>query len=122
MLYLCIANEKGYNVMHTIIYSLRDINGETKLSIDLGANIIFENTKSLQLQLPSGIETLNKYEWVNKDRIFESGKYFFLVCTKQRSRDYVFDYLLKYAISKIDTRINYLDSLKSNYKKLLKAA
>lgn len=111
--------------MRAILYSLREIEGKTILSIDLGGNIISENTEQIQLLLPQGPATLPKAMYMNKDRIFDNGKVFFYVCSKQVDRDYIFNRLLEYASKKLDTRIAHLQALKERFlseRKKLKVA
>lgn len=109
----------------TFIYSLKnDLNGQPILSIDLMHTILFENNHLLELTLPEGRTALNKYEYVNTFKVYDNGKVFFFVCNKQVDRDFVFDKLLDYDCTKIDTRIVYLEGLKQFYKakKKLKVA
>lgn len=103
------------------IYSLRSKDSEyAELSIDLGLNVINETREAFQLQLPTGTETIKKFEYLNKSKVFDNGKVFFLVCTKSVNREYAFDILLDYAVKKIDTRISHLEALKNNYKSQLR--
>lgn len=110
----------------TFLYSLRTIDGKPVLCIDLMANILSENSDSLELQLPNTIPVkLSKYEYLNKDKVWDNGSNFFYVCSKQVNRDYIFNKLIDYACTKINVRIDYLNALRDSYKKqkrLLKAA
>ena len=93
----------------SIIYSLREHNGKTILSIDLTGKLV-ENNHQLFLELPTGKHTLNKYDYLNKDRIFDDGKHFMYICSKAVDRDYIFEKLLHYAVNKLNTRISYLET------------
>jgi hypothetical protein len=102
------------------IYTLKDdIKGNPRLSYDLGLQIISEDTKYLELSTPKGPVKLDKFEYMNKFKVFDNGSVFFVVCNKQANADYVFDFLLNYAINKIDTRVDFLHNLKQRYRNLL---
>lgn len=105
--------------MHTIIYSLRDLNGSPKLDYSLGLKIVFETPKEIQIELPTGTVTLNKYKYLNKDIVYDNGdKIFFLICNKQVKSEYAFKFLLRYASNKLATRISNLQMIKSSWDKL----
>lgn len=105
----------------TFLYSLRTIDDKPTLCIDLMAKILSENSTSLELQLPNQLIKINKYEFLNKDRIFDNGTVFFYVCSKAVSREYIFRKLMNYAINKLEGRISHLQSLKQSYSKLIAA-
>ena len=105
----------------TFIYSLKTFKDRPILSIDLMSNILTENNDRLELQLPTGIVTLPKAVYLNKFKVFDNGSVFFFVCNKQVDRDFVYKKLIDYACNKIDCRINYLESLKHSYKRLIAA-
>lgn len=112
---------EAVNAIRTIIYTLKRVNDQSILSIDLTANIVAETVDSLTIKLPhKDAIVLNKYEWVNKDKIYDDGKVFFMVCNKQRNRDYVQDCLARHAMEKVDDRIEYLFAFKNHLKSLIK--
>lgn len=108
--------------MHTLIYSLRSVNDKSQLSIDLTGLIVDENNQTIQLNLPSGITNIRKYEYLNKMRVYDDGKVFFLICTKHVSRESALKKLLQYAIDKVDQRIGFLNELKGKYQNEMVAA
>ena len=104
------------------IYSLRDVNGKSVLSIDLGGKIISNNLETFQIELTTGTHTLRIKDWLNNDRIFDDGKVSFLVCSKNRDRVHVFKVLMKYAIGKLKTRRENIDAYIQKFEKELVAA
>lgn len=116
---LC-KSTKVVNATRTIIYTLKRVNDQSVLSIDLTANIVVETPDSITIKFPDKEAfTLNKYEWVNKDRIYDDGKNFFLVCNKLRNKDYVRHFLACHAMDKVDDRIETLFAFKNHLKGLL---
>ena len=104
--------------MRVRVVSLKDDNGKLRLDYGLSLNILNECPRSLQLKLSTGeIQTFNKYKSVNKFQIFEDNKRIFCLVDKQIKETYILDRLIDYACNKIDVRIDYLQSLKENYKK-----
>lgn len=101
--------------MRTILYSLRDLHGSTILSIDLSTLILSETNSKLIINLPSGIVTINKFDWLNREIIFTDEKLFFLICSKQASREWAFKTLLSHAIKKVEQRVNNLNEAKQRY-------
>lgn len=101
--------------MRTVLYSLRDLNGSTILSIDLSSLIISETTSKLTINLPSGVTTLNKFDYLNREIIFTDEKLFFLICSKQVKREWAFKALLSHAVKKVDQRIDNLNSARQRY-------
>jgi hypothetical protein len=112
--------------MRVLIYSLRsDKNGKSFLSIDLTNCLTdFENhqTNQLELKLKSGDYILSKWEYLNKMKIFDTGKEFMIFANKQLDRNAAFNLLLRYAVQKVNTRIAHLNQLKLTYQKELKVA
>lgn len=112
--------------MKLMLYSLRSAkNGKSELNYDLTKCITdFYNHQSntLEIKLPSGTIYLPKWEYLNKLRIVDTGKEFFIVANKQLSTKAAFNYLLRYAVQKVDTRIAHLTQLKKTYQKEIKAA
>lgn len=108
--------------MRCILYSLRDLNGVTVLSIDLSTLIVSETTSKLTINLPSGITTLNKFDYLNREIIFTDEKVFFLICNKQASRKWAFEVLLKHAVEVVRKRIENLEAAKKRYESELVAA
>lgn len=103
----------------SIVYSLRTINGKPSLDYKWGLKIVLETKNELQIELPTGIVTLNKYHYLNKDKVFDNGDLFFMIANKQIKAEYIFKKLLEYAMIKIETRINHLHNLKNSYSKLV---
>lgn len=101
--------------MRTLLYSLRDLNGVTILSIDLTTLILSETNSKLTINLPSGVTTINKFDWLNREIIFTDEKLFFLICSKQAKREWAFKTLLSHAVKKVDQRIDNLNSAKQRY-------
>lgn len=105
-----------------ILYSLKSgIDGKTILSYDLNSDgIIVDNTlEKLILKLDGKIYTIEKQKWVNTMKVYDTGSKFFIICTKSVSTNYVFETLMKYAMQKIDTRIEFLQTIKLTYQKEL---
>lgn len=97
--------------LRNILYSLRNVDGKVVLSIDLTAKILSEESSDIIVDLPTGISHIRKADYLNKMKIYEvDEKLFFLICDKKVSRKHVFEVLMKHAISKVENRINYLDS------------
>jgi hypothetical protein len=107
--------------MRSRLYSLRNINGKPTLDFSLGLKIINETTEKIELQLSSGIVTLQKRIYLNTFKIWDNGEVYFFVCTKAPAQSYVFKKLLEYSITKIDNRVEKLNSLKADYSKILAA-
>ncbi len=107
--------------MHTIVYSLRTLNGLPGLDYSLGLKMTETNTH-VQVPLSTGIVILKKFDYLNKDRIYDDGKTFFMIATKKVKADYIFRFLLQYSLSKIDNRIGKLETVKEQYKQILSAA
>jgi len=105
----------------TIIYGLKpDINGKTILSYDLNSDeiVISNNLETIELRLNGKIITIQKAMYVNK-RIFDDGKTFFYIATKQIRTEYVFDLLMDYAIKKLDTRAMLIATTRDKFVKEL---
>lgn len=112
-------NAKSY------IYSLKpDKNGDPILSYDFGLRITQEDTSNLHFDTGKEIVVLNKYEYMNKFKVYEFGKglNYFIVCNKQVSASFAYKKLLEYALNKIRTQLMLLQGFEAQYKKLLPAA
>jgi len=113
--------------MRVILYSLKHINEKIKLSIDLTGKLVdFENHNSniLEIKLDSGTIYLNKFEYLNKMKIFQDPKHnkvAFIVCNKQVSHESAFKALVRHSISKLDKRIENIQSFKIRLQKELAA-
>lgn len=108
--------------MRVFIYSLRTLSGRPVLDYSLGLHVSYPNQYQISIQLPTGLVTLNKSEYLNKMKIYDDGvKIFFYVCTKKVSAKFVFKKLLEYSVFKIDNRIEHLQALKNDYEKVLAA-
>lgn len=112
--------------MKVILYHLRsDKNGKSFIGIDLTKCLTdFENhqTNTLEIKLPEGTIYLNKWQYLNKMKIYDSGKHFFIVANKQLDSTAAFNFLLRYAVQKVSTRIEFLNQLKKTYQRELKVA
>lgn len=108
--------------MQSYILSLRTVNDKPILNYNLGLCIVNEDNQEVQIKLSDRIVSLKKYDYLNKDKIFDDGKQFFILVNKQLSKKYAFDLLMKYAMNKIDSRIEHLKALKMNYQKQLTTA
>lgn len=98
----------------SIIYSLKTVNNRTVIDYSIGLKIVCETPKELQIELPTGIVTLNKFQYVNKNKIYEAGnKLFFMVANKRRDSKDVQAYLMTYAIRKVTERIQSLTQYKN---------
>ena len=110
--------------MRIVLYSLRSAkNGKSELSIDFTNCLTdFNNHQSntLEIKLPSGTIYLPKWDYLNKLRIIDTGKEFFIVASKQLSRSAAFNYLMRHAVSKLDARINKLNEQKRLYQQEIK--
>ena len=115
--------------MKLLLYSLKTINDKSKLSIDLtGMLSDFDNhqTNTLQINLPTGTVYLNKWDYLNKPKVYQdekNPKCFFLVALyKKLSPDAAFNILMKHAIDKIDRRVETLTTVRQRLEKELVAA
>lgn len=107
-----------------MLYSLLDNDGKVELNIGLTSYLTDFNNHhkpSLEIELPSGFVVLKKSEYLNKGKVYDNSKVFFIVATKSLCQKQAKRLLLQHACNKIDTRLAHLQSLKSNYKKLLAA-
>lgn len=101
-----------------ILYRLQsDKHGNTILDYSLNSDeIIIDNTlEKLILKLDGKIYTIEKQKWVNTMKVYDTGAKFFIICTKSVSTNYVFETLMKYAVSKLNVRIDFLNTLKESY-------
>lgn len=105
--------------MHSVIYSLRTVNGKPVLDYSIGLKIVFENYQEIHIQLSTGIIVLKKGHYINQDKIYDDGNVFFMLATKKLKASYCFNFLLEYACSKLDNRIGKLETLKQQYKEIL---
>lgn len=101
--------------MRSILYSLRDLKGTTILSLDLTSLILSETNSKLTINLPSGITTINKFDYLNREIIFTDEKLFFMICNKQVKKEWAFKALLSHAIKKVEQRVNNLNEAKQRY-------
>lgn len=112
--------------MRIMLLSLRTLkDGKSDLNFNLTQCIDdFFNHQSdtLQIKLPSGELRINKWAYLNKGKIYDTGKEFFLVANKQFNQDYAFKLLMEYAILKLDTRIEHLKATKNKYEMELQVA
>lgn len=100
-----------------IIYSLKNINERSILSIDLTGLIDPNNPdqSKVKINLKSGLTTLNLWDYFNKPNIYDDGCQFFLICNKSASREWAFKTLLRHAVKKVEQRVNNLNEAKQRY-------
>jgi hypothetical protein len=121
--------------MRIILLSLRYVNDKPILNFDLTGKLTdftIHNSDKLEIHLPTGTIYLDKWQYLNKWKIYEdpkNPKCFFIVCNKQANQDYAFKFLMEYAISKIDkvaddlsSRLDNLHTMKVKLQKSLIAA
>lgn len=109
--------------MNIFVYSLRVVEGECVLCIDLTNKILpAVDHEVLQLRLGAKVVSLQKNRWVNTMRVFDNGEFYFLLCTKHVSRQAVFDKLLEYHLSKMETEAAHLQTQRKVLERQLKAA
>lgn len=117
--YLC-DNDFGNNKMsQSIIYNLRELNNRTILSIDLTGKIVSENPENIVININNKLLTIQKARYLNTMKIIDDGKIFFIVCNKQVDRAYALKVLLEYAVRKIDSRIDFITTLRQQFVKEL---
>lgn len=115
-----LYRETTMPLLSTYLYSLKeDQTGKISLSIDLGKFIENDIGDAIQLILPQGPATIPKGLYLNKDKIWDNGKCFFFVCSKQVNRQYIFQKLLQYRLTKFETYISYFEAKRNEYKKEL---
>lgn len=107
--------------MRTIIYSLRELDDKTILSIDLGKHIVSESFEAIQMELDEKIITIQKSRWVNTMKVFDSGTHQFLICSKRVSRESAFSKLIGYSLSKMETMNEHYKLIKRNATRLVAA-
>lgn len=105
--------------MKLIIYSLRTVNDKSTLNIDLTAllsNYFDHHSNILEIKLPTGTIHLNKYQYLNKGKIYEDPKnpkcFFLIFSYKKANEDWVFNKLMNYAIEKLDNKVNNIIKIK----------
>ncbi len=82
------------------------MNDQSILSIDLTQFIVSETPTSITIKFPDKEAfTLNKYDWVNKDKIYDDGKTFFMVANKQLNTRFAQDRLARHAMGKVFDKI-----------------
>lgn len=110
--------------MRIMLYNLIDKEGKVSLNIGLTGHLVdFCNHHSgtLEIDFPTGKLSLKKSEYLNTGKVLDTGKVAILIATKSFSPKQVKKLLLQYACDKIDSRLEHLNTLKSNYLKLLAA-
>lgn len=107
--------------LRTRIYFLKNIGDKPNLSIDLMRFIAYEDTTLIKIDLPSGSYILNKYDYVNKNKIYDTGKEFFILADKHLHNDCAFKWLMNYAIEKLKKRMEKLNNLKVHYEEMVAA-
>ena len=109
--------------MRTLIYSLRTVNDKSVLSIDLTGLVISENSSSILLNIDNQTVILYKYEYLNRMKIYDNGKIFFIACGYKRvSKSSAYKCLMKHAIEKLKKRKDNIEAHIEKYEKELCAA
>jgi hypothetical protein len=109
--------------MKTVLYSLRTVNEKSVLSIDLTGLIVSENPQSILLKIADENVILYKYEYLNRMKIYDNGKVFFIVCSyKKVSRISAYKCLMAYAIEKLKRRKDNIEANIQKYERELCAA
>lgn len=107
-----------------MLYNLLSNKDTVSLNIGLTGRLAdFQNhhSNTLEIDLPTGKISLQKFEYLNTGKVYDDGKVAFVVATKSFSPKQIKRLLLEYACAKIDTRLAYLESLKSSYLKMIAA-
>ena len=101
--------------MRFLIFSLRTHNGKTILNYNLTGHLTdFDNHNSniLEINLPTGTIHLNKWQYLNKMKVYEDPKnpkcFFIVAMYKKMNPDFVFNFLMEYAINKIEKTVDEL--------------
>lgn len=109
--------------MRTRIYNLKTVNGETILNMGLGLLVSNETNSHITINLPTGKVVLNKYEYVNKDKVYEAGdKLFFILCTKNVTLKHAKNVLINHALTILHERRFNLDNMIAKFEKEIIAA
>lgn len=108
--------------MRSRLYTLRSVSDKSVLSLDLTGKIISETHYSLTIELDSGTIELPKWDYLNKMKVYDDGKIFFIVAGKQVCQKYIKEFLLKYSLDKVENRLDNLVKFKERLKKELVAA
>jgi hypothetical protein len=109
--FLCMARSR------IMLYSFFEAEGKVKLHINLGQYLVDacnHHSDTLQINLPSGLITLKKAEYLNTGKVYFNGKVFFIVATKYMGKKQALKFLLAFAVERSEQRLN-------TYKKLLVA-
>lgn len=112
--------------MKLMLYSLRTAkNGKPELNYGLTnclTDFYNHQSNTLEIKLPSGVIFLPKWDYLNKLRVIDTGKEFFLVANKQLDSNAAKNYLLRYSIEKAEKRKSNLDDFINKCKNELVAA
>lgn len=108
--------------MRTFIYSLRTVNDRSILSIDLMGKLISETQTTITLNLSAGVTDIYKPDYFNKMKVYDDTKVFFIICSKNVSRESAFECLMQYALEKTIKRRDNLNELINRFEKELCAA
>lgn len=111
--------------MKLMLYNLIEVRGEVKLNIGLTKYLLnFDKhfTAILEIELPdTDLITLNKFDYLNKGKVLDTGKVAFIVATKSFSNKQAKKLLLQHACTKIETRLAHWENRRDYFKKLLAA-
>lgn len=114
--------------MRIVLLSLRIFNDRPIINYDLTASLTnyFDHQSDIfEIKLPTGTIHLNKFQYLNKAKIYEdpkNSKCFFMIFSYKRIKENsAFKILMEYALNKLEGRISHLQSLKQSYSKLIAA-
>lgn len=100
-----------------MLYSFKENSGKVTLDYTLTSCLVdYHNhhSEQLKINLPSGLISLRKAEYLNTGKVYFNGRHFFIVATKWMSKKYILRLLLEFACVRCELRL-------STYKKLLAA-
>lgn len=114
--------------MKLVILSLRSVNDKSILSYDLTAlltDYFDHHSDTLEIKLPTGTIHLNKFQYLNKAKIYEDAKnpkcFFMVFSYKKPDEDWAFNYLMKHAINQLDKKVNNIIKIKERLQRELVA-
>jgi hypothetical protein len=108
--------------MRTIVYSLRTVSDKTILSIDLGGKIVYEDLQVVRMVFNGKEYTFWKGQYINSMKVIEIDGHFFMLCNKYPQRAFVYNKLIEYQISKMETTIDRILMLKKKLQREMVAA
>jgi hypothetical protein len=103
-----------------IILSLKTFNDRSILNYDL-TNLLTSyfdhHSDILEINLPTGTIRLNKFQYLNKAKIYEDPKnpkcFFMVFSYKKPNEDWAFNELMKHAINQLDKKVDNIIKIKN---------